>query len=159
MDAPLSVAGTACHFPAGSSTSAQFRSALAVSGADGSVEVPFTRWELEEVWDKNPDAPGKMYPRHGAFVEGAEFFDAQFFGISAPEARFMDPQQRVLLEASLGGLLDAGFNKQELMGLEIAVHVGLANNVWIQLQSLDLRKVGPYTATGMSSSIAAARVS
>ena len=33
---------------------------MAVSGADGSVEVPFTRWELEEVWDKNPDAPGKM---------------------------------------------------------------------------------------------------
>lgn len=100
-----------------------------------------------------------MYPRHGAFVEGAEFFDAQFFGISSPEARFMDPQQRVLLEASLGGLLDAGFSKQELMGLEIAVHVGLANNDWIQMQSLDLRKVSPYTATGMSSSIAAARVS
>ena len=27
---------------------------------DGGVEVPFTRWELEEVWDPNPDAQGKM---------------------------------------------------------------------------------------------------
>ena len=31
-------------------------------GVDGQVEVPFTRWELEEVWDPNPDAPGKMRP-------------------------------------------------------------------------------------------------
>ena len=29
-------------------------------GVDGQVEVPFTRWELEEVWDPNPDAQGKM---------------------------------------------------------------------------------------------------
>lgn len=29
-------------------------------GVDGLVEVPFTRWELEEVWDPNPDAQGKM---------------------------------------------------------------------------------------------------
>ena len=25
------------------------------------MEVPFTRWELEEVWDPNPDALGKMH--------------------------------------------------------------------------------------------------
>ena len=30
-------------------------------GVDGLVEVPFTRWELEEVWDPNPDALGKMH--------------------------------------------------------------------------------------------------
>ena len=82
------------------------------------MEVPFTRWELEEVWDPNPDAQGKMhlncrkgtsrpfclevlflkpglilnprYPRHGNFVEGAEFFDAKYFGISPPEAASLE---------------------------------------------------------------------
>ena len=66
------------------------------------------------------------------FVEVAEIFDSQPFGTSAPEARFRGPQQRVLLEASLGGQLDAGFDEPELMGLEIAGHVGLANNDWVQ---------------------------
>eukprot|EP00438_Fugacium_kawagutii_P013944 Skav203410 [mRNA] locus=scaffold1743:228308:235239:- [translate_table: standard] len=67
---------------------------VAGMGVDGQVEIPFTRWELEEVWDPNPDAQGKMqpvsrarYPRHGAFIEGVECFDAKFFGISPPEAQ------------------------------------------------------------------------
>ena len=33
-----------------------------------------------------PEAPGKMYPRHAAFIDSAEDFAAAFFGISAPEA-------------------------------------------------------------------------
>ncbi|CAJ1361090.1 unnamed protein product, partial [Effrenium voratum] len=147
LDEPLSVAGMASYFPAAAATSAAFQCAI-TQGVDGSVEVPFTRWELEEVWDPNPDAVGKMYPRHGAFVEGAEFFDAKFFGISPPEARAMDPQQRMLLETSTNGLLDAGLEKSGLMGSEVSVHVGLANNDWIQMQSWDFRKISPYTATG-----------
>ena len=40
-------------------------------GIDGGVEVPFTRWELEEVWDPNPDALGKMQLRcHGKELSG-----------------------------------------------------------------------------------------
>ena len=37
------------------------------------MEVPFTRWELEEVWDPNPDALGKMHLgrklRHESLLE------------------------------------------------------------------------------------------
>eukprot|EP00971_Amphidinium_carterae_P219850 4364495-Amphidinium_carterae.1 len=42
-----------------------------VLGTDGAVEIPFTRWEVNDYYDTNPDAIGKMYVRHGAFVEGA----------------------------------------------------------------------------------------
>ena len=35
------------------------------------------------------------------------------------------------------------------MGSEVSVHVGLANNDWIQMQSWDVRKISPYTATGL----------
>ena len=29
-------------------------------GVDGMAEIPFTRWELEDFWDPNPDIAGKM---------------------------------------------------------------------------------------------------
>ena len=105
---------------------------------------------------------------------------------SRSQARAMDPQQRLLLETSMNGLLDSGLSKQDLMGSEalasaeaesfwsfsdlchcvciacphqVAVHVGLANNDWIQMQSWDFRKISPYTATGMSFSVSAGRIS
>ena len=31
---------------------------------------------------------------------------------------------------------------------QVSVHVGLANNDWIQMQSWDFKKISPYTATG-----------
>jgi acyl carrier protein len=157
-DEALAIAGIGCAFPGGSWNLSVFERHLA-EGSDGVIEVPFTRWELDDVHDANPDAPGKMYPRHGAFIEGAENFDASCFGIQAPEARAMDPQQRLILETSLNALVDSGSKKAELMNQEIAVFVGQANNDWIQMMSQDLTKVSPYTATGMSASISAARVS
>ncbi|CAE8692778.1 unnamed protein product, partial [Polarella glacialis] len=156
-DEPLAVLGTACICPGGSSSLAQLGAGLAV-GVEGGSEVPFVRWELEEYWDPNPDAPGKMYPRHAAFVEGAEQFASSYFNISAPEARAMDPQQRLVLEVSHDCLLASGMTREAVIGKNMAAIVGISNNDWIQVQSIDIRKISPYTATGLSASIAAARV-
>eukprot|EP00439_Symbiodinium_sp_Y106_P081712 s190_g20.t2 len=158
LDEQLSVVGMAAYFPGAASDSKIFHTVI-TKGVDGGVEVPFARWELEDVWDPNPDAPGKMYPRHGNFVDGVELFDAKYFGISPPEARAMDPQQRLLLETSMNSLQDSSLERPGLMGREVAVHVGMTNNDWIQIQSCDSRKISPYTATGMSFSVAAGRIS
>ena len=51
---------------------------------------PLSSWWIPPSTLALPDsglAAFARYPRHGAFVEGAEFFDAKFFGISPPEAR------------------------------------------------------------------------
>ncbi|CAE7837291.1 eryA [Symbiodinium sp. CCMP2592] len=154
---PLSVIGAACAFPGDASSPGKF-GALLASGTDGIVEVPFTRWELCEYYDPNPDAPGKMYPCHAAFIEGAEDFAASYFNISAPEARAMDPQQRLVLEVCHDSLLDSTFSREALLGSSTAAIVGVSNNDWIQVQSGDIRKLNPYTATGTSASVAAARV-
>ncbi|CAE7688667.1 eryA [Symbiodinium pilosum] len=54
--------------------------------------------------------------------------------------------------------LDGNMKREALVGTNSAAIVGLSNNDWIQVQSGDIRKLNPYTATGTSASVAAARV-
>ncbi|MEI6574597.1 MAG: beta-ketoacyl synthase N-terminal-like domain-containing protein [Bacteroidota bacterium] len=50
------------------------------------------------------------YVRNRGIIGGAEYFDAEFFGITPREAELMDPQQRVFLECAWHALEDAGCN-------------------------------------------------
>ncbi|MGH8572317.1 MAG: beta-ketoacyl synthase N-terminal-like domain-containing protein, partial [Gammaproteobacteria bacterium] len=45
----------------------------------------------------------------GGVLAGVDRFDHEFFGVSLREARWMDPQQRVFLEAAWAALEDAGY--------------------------------------------------
>ena len=42
-------------------------------------------------------------------VDGAQFFDAGFWGISPVEARLMDPQHRMFMQVAWAALEDAGY--------------------------------------------------
>ena len=57
---------------------------------------------LEDVWS-HPNFVPAAY-----LIEGAQYFDAQFWGISPHEARLMDPQHRVFLEVVWQALEHAG---------------------------------------------------
>ena len=96
---PLAVIGMGCRFPGGVHDPEQFWELLS-GGVDAISEVPESRWDLQELYDRNPATPGKMATRWGGFIEAPELFDAKFFGIAPTEAMSMDPQQRLLLETS-----------------------------------------------------------
>jgi len=67
------------------------------------------------------------YIRARGLIEGADLFDAAFFGISPLEARVMDPQQRVFLELVQHALENAGYDPERFKG-PIGVFAGIGDN-------------------------------
>ena len=63
-------------------------------------------------------------------LSDADCFDAGFFGISAREARLMDPQQRIFLELCWSGLEHAGIDPTRAQD-RIGVYAGVANNGYL----------------------------
>src|SRR5262249_37709536 len=103
----IAIIGIGCRLPGGSNSPETFWRLLR-DGVDARQEVPADRWDIDAYYDPDPDAPGKMYSRWGAFIEDADKFDAGFFGLAPREAISMDPQQRVLLETAWQALENAG---------------------------------------------------
>eukprot|EP00931_Biecheleriopsis_adriatica_P073763 TRINITY_DN47990_c0_g1_i1.p1 TRINITY_DN47990_c0_g1~~TRINITY_DN47990_c0_g1_i1.p1 ORF type:complete len:1197 (+),score=220.30 TRINITY_DN47990_c0_g1_i1:254-3592(+) len=96
------------------------------SGVDLVTGVPLSRWDVEPYYDS--DAEGwrsqKSFSTHGSFVDGLEFFDNKFFGLSPLEASGMDPHQRTVLEVGYEALHKAGYSKGKLMNKVGGVYLG-----------------------------------
>ena len=67
------------------------------------------------------------YIRARGIIEGADLFDASFFGIGPLEAKVMDPQQRVFLELAQHALENAGYDPERYQG-RIGVFAGIGDN-------------------------------
>jgi len=159
---PIAVIGMSCRFPGGANDPDSFWQLLH-EGRDVISEVPPSRWDVNALYDPNPDAPGKMCSRYGGFLEGVDVdaFDAQFFRIAPREAMSMDPQQRLLLEVSWEALERAGQPQEVLTGSPTGVFVGIGMNDYSQLQlrSGDLARIDAYTGAGNFLCFAAGRIS
>ena len=70
----------------------------------------------------------------------------------------MDPQQRLLLEVAWEALESAGITLDALAGSATGVFVGISNNDYARLETLDAAP-SPYDGTGNAFSIAANRLS
>jgi rhizoxin synthesis polyketide synthase/nonribosomal peptide synthetase RhiB len=112
---PIAVIGMSGRF-AGSRDLDELWEHLA-KGDDLVTEV--SRWDLSRLY-----SAGAEYCRHGSFLEEIDSFDPLFFKISAQEARFMDPQQRLFLEEAWKALEDAGYAGACAAGMACGVYVG-----------------------------------
>jgi acyl transferase domain-containing protein len=112
---PIAIVGMGCRFPGGANNPELFWELL-VNGRDAITPIPADRWPVDDYYDPDPAAPGKINSRYGAFLDQVDQFDAAFFGISPREAVRMDPQQRLFLEVAWEALEDAGQSQTMLAG-------------------------------------------
>ncbi len=154
---PIAVIGIGCRLP-GSDGPEGFWDLLS-NGRDAVREVPAERWAIDDYYDPNPDAPGRMSTRWGGFLDEVDQFDAPFFGISRREAASMDPQQRLLLEVCWEALEHAGQSPRKLSGTPTGVFAGLSTSDYHHLLlARGEGSIDAYVATGAAHSIAAGRL-
>ena len=113
-------------------------SLIAVIGLAG--RFPGAR-DIEEFWSNlaagvesisvlPPEAGAKKGRPYGV-LEGAEWFDADFFGFSPLEALTLDPQHRLVLECSVEALERAGCDPRTYEGA-IGVYAGASQTEYLE---------------------------
>src|SRR5690606_16928667 len=88
-----------------------------------------------------------------------DLFDAEFFGISPTEAVAMDPQHRLVLEATWTAIEDAGIRPSDLAGTDTGVFVGSSTYDYFELQHALGVPLDGYNTVGRAHAILSNRVS
>jgi len=155
----FAIIGYAARLP-GAADAAEYWEVLH-AGRDAISEVPRDRWDTEEFFDPDPAAPGKIVTRRAGLVDDATGFDAPFFGVSAREAEWIDPQHRMLLETAWRAVEHSGNAPTALANTRTGVFIGLSTHDYLGMASETLThpEIEAYLAIGTSGAAGAGRIS
>ncbi|MEV8129124.1 SDR family NAD(P)-dependent oxidoreductase [Streptomyces sp. NPDC085944] len=147
---PIAIVGLAGRFPDAPDLDTYW--AHLVAGHDAVREVDPARWDWRV-------ADAGEHCRYGGFLDDIDAFDADFFGVSPREARTMDPQQRLFLEASWSAIEHAGYDPRSLTGSRTGVFAGVTLHDWLDVLRRHGEQPAAHTVSGNVHSIVPNRVS
>jgi acyl transferase domain-containing protein len=157
----IAVIGVAAELPGAASYEDFWR--VLRDGEDRIAGLPAARRELCEPYLRGPylhklgapdraaEAPEYM---DGAWLDGIDLFDADFFKVTPADARTMDPQQRRFLQVAYHCLEDAGWSGR-IRGTSTGVYVAIAGNDYDDA----IGELPPSAVPGQVTSFAASRLS
>jgi len=128
-----------------------------VQGRDCVSEIPASRWHIDDYYSPDRQAPGKTICRYMGALDDVDVFEPLFFNISPQEAEFMDPQQRLFLQASWHCIEDAGYSPAKLSGMQCGVFAGCGTGDYSQSHGGQI--LNAQGLMGESASMLPARIS
>ncbi|MET9213752.1 MULTISPECIES: type I polyketide synthase [unclassified Nocardia] len=152
----IAIVGLDCRFPQAADPAALWQ--LLLDGRDAISAVPANRWHAEDFHDP-AGGPGTINTHSGGFIDDADAFDHEFFGITPHEAETMDPQQRLLLQATWRAFEDATLDPRAQSGSRTGVYIGVMANEWANLQMSDYAAITPQHGSGNGYFMTANRLS
>ncbi|SDK91018.1 Acyl transferase domain-containing protein, partial [Actinopolyspora mzabensis] len=157
---PIAIVATAGRYPGGADTPEELWR-LVAEGRDAVGEFPENRpgWSIDELYDPDPDVPGRSLTKEGGFLDDVDLFDPAFFGISPKEAERIDPQQRILLETCWELLERARVPAASLRDSPTGVYVGAMYDDYFSRLGRDLINFDGHNGTAGGHSILSGRLS
>ncbi|MGA9314621.1 MAG: beta-ketoacyl synthase N-terminal-like domain-containing protein, partial [Solirubrobacteraceae bacterium] len=155
---PVAIIGMSCRLPGGVCSPEELWD-LVARGGDAIGGFPTDRgWDLDGLYDADPNRTGTTCTREGGFVYDATDFDAAFFGIGPREASVMDPQQRLMLEACWEAIEYADIDPHSLRGSQTGVFAGINIRDYNASQCAAADGLEGYKLTGTVTSVLSGRV-
>ncbi|QHY99573.1 Erythronolide synthase, modules 3 and 4 [Streptomyces sp. S4.7] len=155
---PVAIIGMGCRLPGGV-RSPEDLWRLVSTGGDAVSRFPRDRgWDVEGLYDPDPERPGHTYVKEGGFLYDAAHFDPEAFDMTPREAAATDPQHRLLLETAWETFENAGIDPLSLRGTDTGTFAGVMYSDYATQVGKALEGYEGHISIGSAPSIASGRV-
>ncbi|OTA15281.1 non-ribosomal peptide synthase [Xenorhabdus vietnamensis] len=147
-DLDIAVVGLSGRFPGAENCTEFWRNLL--MGVDGISR--FTEEELLQAGHDIQKIRNKDFVPVNGVLEGASYFDAEFFGYSQSEAALLDPQTRLMMQCVWHALENAGIDPDK-RGRNIGLFLGARSTVQWTMQAMlseQVENVGGFLASQLA---------